>query len=77
MQLVETLPVGEGTAQWELWGTVARIVVTDPATLAEATAIVRAETAAVTAAALMVSLRTGTVAQMAPTPPTPPTGESS
>ena len=39
--------------------------------------VLRAETAAVTAAALMVSLRTGTVAQMAPTPPTPPTGDSS
>jgi RsmE family RNA methyltransferase len=31
--------------------------------------VLRAETAAVTAAALMVSLRTGTVAQMAPTTP--------
>jgi thiamine biosynthesis lipoprotein len=50
MPLVETLPVGEDTAQWELWGTVARIVVTDPATLAEATTIVRAEVAAVDAA---------------------------
>jgi FAD:protein FMN transferase len=48
--LVETLPVGDDTAQWQLWGTVARIVVTDPATLAEATAIVRAEVAAVDAA---------------------------
>ena len=36
--------------------------------------VLRAETAAVTAAALMVSLRTGTVAQMAPTAPV---GESS
>jgi 16S rRNA (uracil1498-N3)-methyltransferase len=36
--------------------------------------VLRAETAAVTAAALMVSLRTGTVAQMAPTAPQ---GESS
>jgi 16S rRNA (uracil1498-N3)-methyltransferase len=36
--------------------------------------VLRAETAAVTAAALMVSLRTGTVAQMAPTAPA---GESS
>jgi 16S rRNA (uracil1498-N3)-methyltransferase len=36
--------------------------------------VLRAETAAVTAAALMVSLRTGTVAQMAPTAPR---GESS
>jgi 16S rRNA U1498 N3-methylase RsmE len=36
--------------------------------------VLRAETAAVTAAALMVSLRTGTVAQMAPAAPV---GESS
>jgi len=39
--------------------------------------VLRAETAAVTAAALMVSLRTGTVAQMAPTAPVGPVGESS
>ena len=50
MPLVETLPVGEDTAQWAVWGTVARVVVTDPATLAAATAIVRAELAAVDAA---------------------------
>ncbi len=31
MPLVETLPVGADTAQWPVWGTVARIVVTDPA----------------------------------------------
>lgn len=47
MPLVETLPVGEDTAQWEVWGTVARIVVLDPARLAAATALVRAELAAV------------------------------
>jgi thiamine biosynthesis lipoprotein len=47
MPLVETLPVREDTAQWPVWGTVARIVVTDPARLAEATEIVKAELAAV------------------------------
>lgn len=50
MPLVETLPVGRDTAQWDVWGTVARIVVTDPAALADATALVRAELAAVDAA---------------------------
>lgn len=50
MPLVETLPVGQDTAQWDVWGTVARIVVTDPAALADATALVRAELAAVDAA---------------------------
>jgi thiamine biosynthesis lipoprotein len=50
MPLIETLPVGADTAQWSVWGTVARIVVTDPALLADATAIVQAELAAVDAA---------------------------
>jgi thiamine biosynthesis lipoprotein len=50
MPLVETLPVGRDTAQWNVWGTVARIVVTDPAAVADATALVRAELAAVDAA---------------------------
>ena len=50
MPLVETLPVGEDTAQWDVWGTVARIVVTDPAALDDATALVQAELAAVDAA---------------------------
>jgi thiamine biosynthesis lipoprotein len=50
MPLVETLPLGADTAQWSVWGTVARIVVTDPARLAEAAGIVRAELAAVDAA---------------------------
>jgi FAD:protein FMN transferase len=50
MPLVETLPVGNDTAQWPVWGTVARIVLTDPAAIPEATAIVRAELAAVDAA---------------------------
>lgn len=48
--LVETLPIGVDTAQWTVWGTVARIVVTDPAELAAATALVRDELAAVDAA---------------------------
>jgi FAD:protein FMN transferase len=47
MPLVETLPVGADTAQWDVWGTVARIVVTDPAALDDATELVRAELAAV------------------------------
>jgi thiamine biosynthesis lipoprotein len=50
MPLIETLPVGADTAQWTVWGTVARVVVTDPAALTSATAIVRAELAAVDAA---------------------------
>ena len=48
--LIETLPVGDDTAQWSVWGTVARIVVTDPAHLARATDIVTAQLAAVDAA---------------------------
>jgi thiamine biosynthesis lipoprotein len=47
MPLVETLPVGEDTAQWDVWGTVARIVVLDQDRLAAATALVKAELAAV------------------------------
>lgn len=47
MPLIETLPVGTDTAQWPVWGTVARIVVTDPAALAAASAIVQAELDAV------------------------------
>jgi thiamine biosynthesis lipoprotein len=50
MTLIETLPIGADTAQWPIWGTVARIVVTDPALLPEATAIVEAELAAIDAA---------------------------
>ncbi len=50
MPLIETLPVRADTAQWSVWGTVARIVVTDPEALAEATAVVTAELAAVDAA---------------------------
>lgn len=47
MPLVETLPIGADTEQWNVWGTVARIVVTDPGRLAEATALIKAELAAV------------------------------
>jgi FAD:protein FMN transferase len=50
MPLVETLPVGADTAQWTVWGTVARIIVTDPAAVQPAAAIVRDELAAVDAA---------------------------
>ena len=50
MPLIETLPIGADTAQWTVWGTVARVVVTDPAAFEPATAIVRAELAAVDAA---------------------------
>jgi len=50
MPLIETLPVGNDTAQWAIWGTVARIVVTEPAALPAATAILRAELAVVDAA---------------------------
>ncbi|GAA2476645.1 FAD:protein FMN transferase [Winogradskya humida] len=50
MPLIETLPVGADTAQWSVWGTTARIVVTDPAAVEDAAALVRAELAAVDAA---------------------------
>ncbi|NMO53190.1 FAD:protein FMN transferase [Actinoplanes sp. TBRC 11911] len=50
MPLVETLPVDTDTAQWTVWGTTARIVVTDPARLALAVPLVRAELAAIDAA---------------------------
>jgi thiamine biosynthesis lipoprotein len=50
MPLIETLPVREDTAQWAVWGTVARIVVTDPAAVDAAAAIARAELDAVDAA---------------------------
>ncbi|WP_250033127.1 FAD:protein FMN transferase [Paractinoplanes maris] len=47
MPLVETLPVGADTAQWDVWGTTARVVVTSPDKCDEAAAIVRAGLAAV------------------------------
>jgi thiamine biosynthesis lipoprotein len=50
MPLVETLPVGADTAQWTVWGTTARIVVTDPARVASAVPLVQAQLAAIDAA---------------------------
>jgi len=47
MALTETLPVGTDTAQWPLWSTTARLVVTDPAALRVARTLVRAQLAAV------------------------------
>ncbi|GAB2619298.1 FAD:protein FMN transferase [Paractinoplanes abujensis] len=47
MPLIEALPVGAGTAQWNVWGTVARVVVTDPALVPDAEGLVRDELAAV------------------------------
>ena len=47
MPLIETLPVGADTAQWTVWGTVARVVVTEPGALSEAADLVWAELAAV------------------------------
>lgn len=47
MPLLETLPVGPGVAQWPLWSTTARVVVTDPDTLRHARGIVEQQTAAV------------------------------
>ena len=41
MPLVENLPVDATTAQWPLWSTTARVVVTDPAALADAERVVR------------------------------------
>jgi thiamine biosynthesis lipoprotein len=41
MPLQETLPIGPDTAQWPVWSTTARLVVTDPAKLPAAEAIVR------------------------------------
>ena len=50
MPLIETLPFGADTAQWTVWGTVARVVVTDPVALSASAEIVRTELAAVDAA---------------------------
>lgn len=47
MTLLETLPVGPDTAQWPVWSTTARLVVTDPAALPEARAVVQAHLAEV------------------------------
>lgn len=50
MPLLETLPVGRDCAQWQVWGTLARVVVTDPAAVPAARAIVEDVLAAVDAA---------------------------
>jgi FAD:protein FMN transferase len=50
MPLVETLPAGPDCAQWSVWGTVARIVVTEPREIDTARAAVEAELAAIDAA---------------------------
>jgi thiamine biosynthesis lipoprotein len=50
MTLVESLPIGVDTAQWTVWGTVARIVLTRPDQVAAARALVQAELDAVDAA---------------------------
>jgi thiamine biosynthesis lipoprotein len=41
MPILEELPVDEHTAQWSLWSTTARLVVSDPAALDAAQALVR------------------------------------
>jgi FAD:protein FMN transferase len=51
MPLTETLPLGPGIAQWSVWSTIARIVVTDPAVLPRAEELVREVLDAVDAAA--------------------------
>ena len=42
MALVERLPLDPSTAQWPLWSTTARLVVSDPRALGDAEALVRA-----------------------------------
>jgi thiamine biosynthesis lipoprotein len=51
MPLVETLPVGPDTAQWSVWSTVARVVVTDPTLIDRAHSLVETELAAIDRAA--------------------------
>lgn len=50
MPLAETLPITPGTAQWPIWSTTARLVVTDPGALPAARRIVEDHLAAVEAA---------------------------
>lgn len=50
MALVETLPVRPDTAQWPVWSTLARIVLTDPAAVPAARSLVEVELAEVDAA---------------------------
>ncbi|HEV7899396.1 MAG TPA: FAD:protein FMN transferase [Planosporangium sp.] len=47
MPLIETLPVGVDTAQWAVWGSTARLVVTTPARLPAARKLVRRQLSAV------------------------------
>lgn len=47
MPLLETLPVGPDTAQWPVWSTTARLVVTEPSALLPARALVENELDAV------------------------------
>jgi thiamine biosynthesis lipoprotein len=47
MPIREALPVDAGTAQWPVWGTTARLVVTDPDRLGDARSLVAAELAVV------------------------------
>jgi thiamine biosynthesis lipoprotein len=51
MVMQETLPVRPGTAQWPVWGTTARIVVTDPRVVDRASTLVREELAMIDQAA--------------------------
>jgi thiamine biosynthesis lipoprotein len=44
---LDTLPVGPGTAQWSVWSTTARLVVTEPGALAAARELVEQQLAAV------------------------------
>ncbi|MCW2720653.1 FAD:protein FMN transferase [Pseudonocardia sp.] len=50
MPLLETLPLGPGTAQWPLWSTTARLVATDPGALPVARRVVEDVTRRVEAA---------------------------
>jgi thiamine biosynthesis lipoprotein len=51
MTLIETLPVGRGTAQWPVWTTTARVVTTDPTVTDAARSLVEDQLAAVELAA--------------------------
>ena len=51
MTLLELLPTGATVAQWSVWSTIARVVVTDPAALPAARDLVEAQIEAVDAAA--------------------------
>lgn len=50
MPIAECLPRTEGVAQWPVWSTTARLIVTDPAVLGEARDIVQAQCSLVEAA---------------------------